>query len=182
MGPIWGRQDPGGPHVGPMNFALIMLMFKLLLTHLSSKQYGHNFADIFKCILMNENWCILIQISLKFVPKDPIDNKSVMVQVMAWHRTGDKPLLNQCWPSSLTHICGTRGDVLTWKSFWTNTPLAGSLRHLMVEKFMVGATIPILKVKGFLPPPGIPTEWWVHWTEVVHQMCGRTFYFDFLWS
>ena len=19
MGPIWGRQDPGGPHVGPMN-------------------------------------------------------------------------------------------------------------------------------------------------------------------
>ena len=20
MGPIWGRQDPGGPHVGPMNF------------------------------------------------------------------------------------------------------------------------------------------------------------------
>ena len=22
MGPIWGRQDPGGPHVGPMNFTL----------------------------------------------------------------------------------------------------------------------------------------------------------------
>ena len=22
MGPIWGRQDPGGPHVGPINFAL----------------------------------------------------------------------------------------------------------------------------------------------------------------
>ena len=21
MGPIWGRQDPGGPHVGPRNFA-----------------------------------------------------------------------------------------------------------------------------------------------------------------
>ena len=21
MGHIWGRQDPGGPHVGPMNFA-----------------------------------------------------------------------------------------------------------------------------------------------------------------
>ena len=20
MGPIWGRQDPGGPHVGPINF------------------------------------------------------------------------------------------------------------------------------------------------------------------
>ena len=22
MGPIWGRQDPGGTHVGPMNFAI----------------------------------------------------------------------------------------------------------------------------------------------------------------
>ena len=22
MGPTWGRQDPGGPHVGPMNFAI----------------------------------------------------------------------------------------------------------------------------------------------------------------
>ena len=22
MGPTWGRQDPGGPHVGPMDFAI----------------------------------------------------------------------------------------------------------------------------------------------------------------
>ena len=22
MGPIWGRQDPRGPHVGPMNFVI----------------------------------------------------------------------------------------------------------------------------------------------------------------
>ena len=22
MVPIWGRQDPGGPHVGPMNFVI----------------------------------------------------------------------------------------------------------------------------------------------------------------
>ena len=22
MGSIWGRQDPGGPHGGPMNFAI----------------------------------------------------------------------------------------------------------------------------------------------------------------
>ena len=30
--------------------------------------------------------------SLKFVPKGPIDNKSALVQVMAWRRTGDEPL------------------------------------------------------------------------------------------
>ena len=22
MRPLWGREDPGGPHVGPMNFAI----------------------------------------------------------------------------------------------------------------------------------------------------------------
>ena len=22
MGPVWGRQDPGGPQVGPMNFVI----------------------------------------------------------------------------------------------------------------------------------------------------------------
>ena len=36
---------------------------------------------------------ILIEISLKFVPKGTIDNMQALVQVMAWHRTGDKPLL-----------------------------------------------------------------------------------------
>ena len=30
MGPIWGRQDPGGLHVGPMNFVIwtAMLVFQ----------------------------------------------------------------------------------------------------------------------------------------------------------
>ena len=35
---------------------------------------------------------IVIHNSLKFVPYGPIDNRSALVQVMAWHRTGDKPL------------------------------------------------------------------------------------------
>ena len=65
--------------------------------------------DIFKCIFINENCCISIQISLKFVLKGPIDHKSALVQVMAWCQTASKHYLNQCWPNSLTHICSTRG-------------------------------------------------------------------------
>ena len=41
---------------------------------------------------MNEKFCILIQISLPFVPKGPIYNKLALVQVMAWRWTGDKAL------------------------------------------------------------------------------------------
>ena len=57
------------------------------------KQNGHHFADdIFKCIFCNEKSSILFWISLKFLPKGPIDNKSVLVQVMPWCWIGDKPL------------------------------------------------------------------------------------------
>ena len=41
-------------------------------------QNGRQFADdIFKCVFMNEKFCILIQVSLKSVLKGPIDNTIV---------------------------------------------------------------------------------------------------------
>ena len=58
------------------------------------RQNGRHFpADIFKCIFLNENiiW-ISIKISLKFVPKYLINNIPAFVRLMAWRRTGDKPL------------------------------------------------------------------------------------------
>ena len=48
--------------------------------------------DIFKCIFLNENVWISINISLKFVPRSSIDKNTELVQVMAWRRLGDKPL------------------------------------------------------------------------------------------
>ena len=56
-------------------------------------QNDRHFAeDLFKCIFVNEKFYISIRNSLKFVPKGPINNKSALVQVMAWRRTGAKPL------------------------------------------------------------------------------------------
>ena len=49
-------------------------------------------ANIFKRIFLNKNDKISIQISLKFVPRRPIDNEPVLVQVISWRRTGDKLL------------------------------------------------------------------------------------------
>ena len=48
--------------------------------------------DIFNCIFLNENDRIPIRISLKYVPRSPIDNKLALVQVMAMRRTGVNPL------------------------------------------------------------------------------------------
>ena len=49
-------------------------------------------GDIFNCIFLNQNNIIPIQISLKYVPRSPFDNKSALVQVMAWCQTGNEPL------------------------------------------------------------------------------------------
>ena len=47
--------------------------------------------DTFKRIFVNANIRILIEISLKFIPKGPINNIPSLVQIMAWRRPGDKP-------------------------------------------------------------------------------------------
>ena len=58
---------------------------KKSLTHLPPGQNGRYFTDdIFRCFFLNEKFCILIKISLKFVPKDPIENNPTLVQIMAW--------------------------------------------------------------------------------------------------
>ena len=45
-------------------------------------QNGHHFTDnIFRCIFVNEKFCISIKISLKFVPKGPIDNNAALAPV-----------------------------------------------------------------------------------------------------
>ena len=64
--------------------------------------------DIFKCIFLNENAWISLEISLKFVRKVQIDNIPALVQIMAWRRPGDKPLSEPMMVSLLTHICVTR--------------------------------------------------------------------------
>ena len=61
-------------------------------------QNGRQFADdIFRCIFVNENVCISINISLKFVHKGQINNIAALFQIMAWCRLGDKPLSNLWW-------------------------------------------------------------------------------------
>ena len=63
---------------------------------------------------LNGNVRILITISLKFVPKGPINNNPALVQIMAWWRPSNKPLSEPMMVSLLTHICVTRPQ-------WVNT-------------------------------------------------------------
>ena len=76
---------------------------------LRPRQNGRRVADdTFKRIFLNENVRISIKISLKFVPKGSVNNNPALVQIMAWRRSGDKPLSEPMMVSLLTHICITR--------------------------------------------------------------------------
>ena len=79
------------------------------LNTLRPRQNGRHLPDnIFKCIFLNENVWISIKISLKFVPKVPINNIPALVLIMARRWPGDKPLSEPMMVSLPTHICVTR--------------------------------------------------------------------------
>ena len=81
----------------------------MLLNTLRPKQNGCHFPDdIFKWIFLNENVWISMNISLRFVPRGPINNIPTLVHVMAWRRPGDKPLSEPMMVRLPTHICVTR--------------------------------------------------------------------------
>ena len=128
--------------------------------------------DIFKSI-SNEGVWISITISLKFVPKGPIDYKSALVQVMAWYRTGEKPL-PESMLTKFTDACiyGTRGNKITksGRSFhWGLVHLAQSaslcwnspkIFHTVFETLPVGAkSLPILPPDYWHPPQSNFTEY-----------------------
>ena len=95
-------------HFGFGSCVIIHPCFETFNT-LRPRQDGRHFADdIFMCIFFNDNCCILIKFSLKYVHKGPIDNTPALVEIMAWRRSGDKPLSQPMMISLPTHICVTR--------------------------------------------------------------------------
>ena len=81
----------------------------MIFNTLRPRQNDRHFpGDIFKCIFLSESVWVPIKMSLKFVPKGPINNIPGLVQIMAWRRPGDKSLFEPMVVSLTTHICVTR--------------------------------------------------------------------------
>ena len=110
----WSVQ-PTSPHLSGF-------VFYGCLESRGPRQNGrHSTDDIFKCIFLYENVWIPIWISLRFVPKGPINNIPALVQIMAWRRPGDKPLSEAMMVSLLTHICVARPQ-------WVNGAICADLQ------------------------------------------------------
>ena len=81
-------------------------------------------------IIQHENVLISIKISLKFIPKGPINNIQALVQTVDWRRPGDRPLSESMIIILLTHICLTRV-----KSSWL---IGAKRRHLTWPTLLQG--------------------------------------------
>ena len=111
-------------------------MWDRRLNTLRPRQNGRRFADdTFKRIFLNENVRISIKISLKFVPKGTINNNPALVQIMAWRRSGDKPLSEPMMVSLLTHICVTRPQCVkaSFSDWWQCSRKAISPSDIAVD-------------------------------------------------
>ena len=71
----------------------LVVVWRRLINTSRPRQNGRYFADdILERIFFNEVNKASIKISMEFVRKDPIYNKWVLVQMMAWLRAGSNPL------------------------------------------------------------------------------------------
>ena len=108
-------------YVGMCVFSLPRAMFIvcIFVPHLNTLRPRRNeqhFADyIFKRIFFNEKVWISIKMSLY---KGPINNIPALVQIMAWHRSGDKPLSEPSMVSLPTHIWVMRPQWVRSSSKW----------------------------------------------------------------
>ena len=112
---------------------LICVIFSLwykyiALTHSGRNKMAANLQMTFSNAFC---WMTLYESRLKYhwmnvVPKGPISNIPALVQIMAWHRPGDKPLSGPLKVRLPTHICLTPPQ-------WVNTGLKFSkLMSIMI--------------------------------------------------
>ena len=116
--------------------------------HTKAETKWPNFLDvIFKCIFLNENVWISIKISLKFVPKGPINNIQALVQIMAQSQPGDEPLSEALMVRLSTHMHHT-----------ALTSFIGKIKSIMAH------TTPLsfdFVVEPLLQPlTKFPSHWW----------------------
>ena len=104
--------------LAPVNF--YQHSFTHILNTLRPRQNVHHFTDnIFKCIFLNENVWISLQIWLEFVLEVRINDIPALVQIMTRHWPCDKPLFKPMMFSLLMHICVTRPQWV--KGYFTGT-------------------------------------------------------------
>ena len=93
------------------------------LNSLAPGKFEWNFRYlIFQILSVIDGWVVSCELALRWMSLDLTDDKSTLVQVMAWCRQATSHYLTQCWPRSLPPYGVTRPQ-------WAHTPLVPHMRQ-----------------------------------------------------
>ena len=96
---------------------------------------------------MTDGCDISIEIALRWTPLDFSDDKSTLVQVMAWCRQATSHCMNQCWPRSLPPYGVTRPQCvkisLGWMPYMATDPSGPFYSH--------GLTLILAWISNYMP-------------------------------
>ena len=144
----------------------------MIFNTLRPRRNEQHFADdIFKRIFFDENVWISIKISLKFVPKGPINNIPALVQIMAWRRSDDKPLSEPMMVTLLMHICVTRPQWVNgiWIHFIDIWICIYNIQWFSFEEMHLKT--PSAKIKSFVSTKTTPYQVWSYLQTWSVPMC-----------
>ena len=82
-----------------ISYFYLKYIFNTLRSRKNESHFRTTFSYAFSCMQMYE---------LRCVSKVRINNIMALVQIIAWRRSGDKPLSEPMMVSLLTHLCVTR--------------------------------------------------------------------------
>ena len=105
------------------------------LNSLTPGRCGCNFKNIFKLISWIDTLSASRKTVVRWMPQNSADDKSTLVQVMAWCHQATSHYLSQCWPRSLSPYGVTRPQWVNqswlieaqWHSPEGNFPRAASV-------------------------------------------------------
>ena len=101
------------------------------INSLAPGRFKYHFRYVtFKLIALLDGWGISCEIFLWWTSRDIADEKSTLVQVMAWCRQATSHYLSQCWPRSQSpygvtrpqwvNYVGLPGPCLPWENISTS--------------------------------------------------------------
>ena len=112
-----------------------------LFNSLAPGKCQFNFRQVmFKLILVNGSWGISYEIALRWMPLDVADDKSTLVQVMAWCRQATIHYLSQCWPRSLSPYGVIRPQCIKCQCPNGGFPRVGSANGFVISKTTLPGT------------------------------------------
>ena len=113
-------------------------------------------------ILVIDDWCISCEIDDRWMLLDLTDDKSTLVQVMAWCHQATSHYLSQCWPRSMSPYGVIRPQRVNLLTLWLQCLSQSSNQKRLKTTFFICRS----HVKGRLfPRPHSGSTWHVKSTK-----------------